>query len=93
MDDSTNIPAVSLEDTALITLDRIPVPGACRVVSISAPALVRKRLLALGFIPSTRIEAVRAAPLGDPVEYRIKGYNISLRKEDARLITVTTGAA
>jgi ferrous iron transport protein A len=53
---------------------------------------VRQRLLALGFIPGASIVAVRAAPLGDPVEYRIKGYNISLRKEDARMVLVTTEA-
>ena len=77
----------------MTTLDCIAPPASCRVVGISAPAIVRKRLLALGFVPGTLIEAVRAAPLGDPVEYQIKGYGISLRKEDARLISVTSGGA
>jgi ferrous iron transport protein A len=56
---------------------------------VSANGPVRRRLLALGFVPGVLIESVRAAPLGDPVEYRIKGYCISLRKEDAEAITVT----
>jgi ferrous iron transport protein A len=77
----------------LTTLDCIAPPASCRVAGIAAPASVRKRLLALGFIPGSVIEAVRAAPLGDPVEYRIKGYCISLRKEDARFISVTQGGA
>ena len=77
----------------MTTLDCITPPASCRVVGISAPAIVRKRLLALGFVPGSAIEAVRAAPLGDPVEYRIRGYCISLRKEDARLISVTSGGA
>ena len=77
----------------MTTLDCIAPPASCRVVGISAPAIVRKRLLALGFVPGSVIEAVRAAPLGDPIEYRVKGYCISLRKEEARLISVTTGEA
>jgi ferrous iron transport protein A len=77
---------------ALTTLDRILPPGTCRVVSVTAPAPVRKRLLALGFVPGAIVEAVRAAPLGDPVEFRVKGYSLSLRKEEARLITVAPGS-
>ena len=93
MDDSERKTGSTTSREPVSTLDTISPPGSCRVVGISAPAMVRKRLLALGFIPGASIEAVRAAPLGDPVEYRIKGYCISLRKEDARLIMVTTGAA
>jgi len=77
----------------VITLDRIAPPGTCRVVMVPARGTVRQRLLALGFVPGTIIEAVRAAPLGDPIEYRVKGACISLRKEDARLISVTPGDA
>jgi ferrous iron transport protein A len=77
----------------VITLDRIAPPGTCHVVMIPARGPIRQRLLALGFVPGAVIEAVRAAPLGDPVEYRVKGCCISLRKEDARLISVTAGGA
>jgi len=72
----------------ITTLDQVLPPGRCRVVSVSATGSFRRRLLALGFIPGTPIESVRVAPLGDPVEYRIKGYYISLRKEDARSVSV-----
>lgn len=75
------------------TLDRILPPNTCRVVAVPARGPVRRRLLALGFVPGAIIESVRAAPLGDPVEYRIKGYCISLRKEDAKLISVTPAGA
>jgi ferrous iron transport protein A len=91
MDDQGKKLSLKENDRDVTTLDRIEPPASCRVVGISAPAIVRKRLLALGFVPGSVIEALRAAPLGDPVEYRIKGYCISLRKEDARLITVALG--
>ena len=73
------------------TLDKVPPPGECRVVAVPARGPFRTRLLAMGFVPGAGIEVLRAAPLGDPVEYRVKGYCISLRKEEARLISVSTG--
>ncbi len=82
-------PEGALPVDCVITLDRILPPGTCHVVMVPARGPVRQRLLALGFVPGAIIEAVRAAPLGDPIEYRVKGCNISLRKEDARLISVT----
>ena len=78
-----------LVEGEITTLDQVLPPETCRVVSVTATGSFRRRLLALGFIPGTPIESVRVAPLGDPVEYKIKGYYISLRKEDARFITVT----
>jgi ferrous iron transport protein A len=73
----------------ITTLDRILPSKTCHVISVSARGPIRQRLLAFGFVPGAVVEAVRAAPLGDPVEYRIKGYCLSLRKEDARHISVT----
>ncbi|MFA5294793.1 MAG: FeoA family protein [Methanoregulaceae archaeon] len=74
----------------LTTLDKVPPPTRCRVVSVPARGPIRKRLLAMGFVPGTGVEVLRAAPLGDPVEYRVKGYCISLRREEAKLISVST---
>jgi ferrous iron transport protein A len=73
----------------LTTLDRILPPSTCHVSSVLARGPIRQRLMAFGFVPGTVVEAVRAAPLGDPVEYKVKGCCISLRREDARLISVT----
>lgn len=78
---------------SVTTLDRIVPPGTCRVVMVPARGPIRQRLLAFGFVPGAVVEAVRTAPLGDPVEYRVKGCTISLRKEDARLISVTPDGA
>jgi ferrous iron transport protein A len=91
MEDTKNSPSPSPQADGVTTLDRIPPPGTSHVVMVSAMGPVRRRLLALGFVPGAIIESVRAAPLGDPIEYRIKGYCISLRKEDARAILVTPG--
>ncbi|MDP3563648.1 MAG: FeoA family protein [Methanoregula sp.] len=93
MELSKEIPVGSTTRDSITTLDQILPPGTCHVVSVLAPGPVRKRLFALGFVPGAVVEAVRAAPLGDPVEYRVKGYFLSLRKEEARLISVACGSA
>lgn len=74
----------------LTTLDQVPPPGWCRVVAVPARGSIRKRLLAMGFVPGSRVDVLRTAPLGDPIEYRVKGYCISLRKEEAKLVSVST---
>lgn len=73
---------------ATTTLDRIDIACRCRVVGVRASGALRKRLLAMGMVPGADVEAVRAAPLGDPVEYRVKGYALSLRRAEAGLIEV-----
>jgi len=45
-------------------------------------------MLAMGMVPGAGVEVIRAAPLGDPVEYRVKGYCLSLRRAEAGLVEV-----
>ncbi|MFW9996214.1 MAG: ferrous iron transport protein A [Candidatus Odinarchaeota archaeon] len=49
---------------------------------------IRKDLLELGFLPGTVIERLRTAPLADPIEFKLRGFNISLRKVDADRIVI-----
>ena len=48
----------------------------------------QKRLMDMGIVKGAKIKVIRKAPLGDPVEFSLKGYNLSLRKEDASAIWV-----
>ena len=59
---------------------------ACRFVGRGV--LTRNRLLDLGLVPSTVVEAIRKSPAGDPVAYKIRGAVIALRSEESRHITV-----
>lgn len=67
-------------------------PGAKGVIEgfSNAPADYRRRLLTLGVTPGTAFEVVRVAPLGDPVEIRVRGSFISVRKDEAEVLTVRT---
>ncbi len=64
-------------------------PGAgARVAAVDGSTAVGRRLLDLGFVPGTDVRVVRRAPLGDPVEYELRGYRVCLRRAEALRIHV-----
>ncbi len=50
------------------------------------------RLLEMGFVPGVEVALIKKAPLGDPLELRLRGYHVSLRKAEARAVRVEVGA-
>lgn len=58
------------------------------VTSIDVPIESRGRLLEMGLLVGTPVELIRYAPMGDPVEIKVRGYHLSLRKNEAQLIQV-----
>ena len=59
-----------------------------RIVKIGGGGGLRRRLLDMGLVSGSEVEMERVAPLGDPIEIKVKGYNLSLRKEEADGIQV-----
>jgi len=59
-----------------------------KIVGISGGGNVHRRLLDMGLVSGSEIEMLGVAPLGDPIEIKVKGYNLSLRKEEAASIKV-----
>ena len=59
-----------------------------RIVSVGGASTTAQRLLELGLVPGTAVEVVRFAPLGDPIEVKVRGYALSLRRDDARCVCV-----
>jgi ferrous iron transport protein A len=58
-----------------------------KITAISKSA-ARKKMLSLGLIPGTIVEIIRVAPLGDPMEIKVKGYEISIRESDWKTLTL-----
>jgi DtxR family Mn-dependent transcriptional regulator len=58
------------------------------VVRVGGKGRARRRMMDMGLVPGSDVEVVRAAPLGDPIEFTVKGYSLSLRKAEAKAITV-----
>ena len=63
----------------------------CRgsVVTVGGDPEIRRRLLEMGFCNGAAVEVIRRAPLGDPIEFRLRGYCLSLRDEQARHIRIS----
>jgi len=70
------------------TLNQLEPGERATIIKVGGEGPVRRRILDMGVVRGADIEVVRVAPLGDPVEFRIKGYNLSLRKSEAQNIQV-----
>ena len=69
-------------------LTSLPVGAHAVVTAVEVPPEQRGRLLEMGLLVGTTVELVRFAPLGDPVEIKVRGYHLSLRKHEAEQILV-----
>lgn len=58
------------------------------VVRVEAMGAIRMRLLEMGFVPGVKLKVQKLAPLGDPMELVIKGYHLTLRREEGDCILV-----
>ncbi|NAS89098.1 iron transporter [ANME-1 cluster archaeon AG-394-G21] len=64
-------------------------PGdTCKVTHVGGSGGERRRMMDMGIVRGSRIEVVRKAPMGDPVEFLLRGYNLTLRKQEAEVIRV-----
>lgn len=59
-----------------------------RIIKVGGRRGIRRRLLDMGIVSGAMVEVQRVAPLGDPVEIRVKGYDLALRKEEAANIQI-----
>lgn len=69
-------------------LSDLSVGNRGRVTRMEVPQADRPRLMEMGLLVGTTVELVRFAPLGDPVEIKVRGYRLSLRRHEAELIWV-----
>mgnify|MGYP002562154579 CR=1 FL=1 len=72
------------------TLRETKIGGTVRVVKLHGAGAVRRRIMDMGITKGSRIYIRKVAPLGDPVEVTVRGYELSVRKEDAKCVLVET---
>ena len=70
------------------TLREIPVGKSAKVVKLHGSGAIKRRIMDMGITRGTEIYVRKVAPLGDPIELNVRGYELSLRKADAELIEV-----
>ena len=74
-----------------MTLNELPVGKAAVITKVGGAGALRCRLLDMGLIPKTKIVITKVAPMGEPIELRLRGYTLTIRIEDAKNIEVKEG--
>ncbi|MBO8413931.1 MAG: ferrous iron transport protein A [Firmicutes bacterium] len=77
-----------MEETNELTLEKLAVGDYATVVTIKGEGQVRRRLFDMGITPGAEIYLRKKAPLGDPIEINIRGYELTLRKVEANAVVV-----
>lgn len=70
------------------TLREIKIGKTCKVVKLHGEGAVRRRIMDMGITKGVEIYVRKVAPLGDPMEINVRGYELSLRKADCEMIEV-----
>ena len=70
------------------TLKMVPVGSSCKVIKLHGEGPVKRRIMDMGITKGVDIYVRKVAPLGDPMELNVRGYDLSVRKGDAQLIEV-----
>jgi len=71
-----------------MTLDQMPIGSTAVIRAVGGQGALRRRLLDMGLTPNTRVTLRKTAPMGDPVELYLRGYSLTLRKEEGAKIIV-----
>lgn len=71
-----------------MTLDQLKVGKSSVIISVGGSGALRRRLLDMGITPRTKVMVRKVAPMGDPMEIQIRGYELTLRQEDAKKIVI-----
>ena len=71
-----------------MTLDQLPIGQEAIITAVGGQGELRCRFLDMGLIPKTRVRMQKVAPMGDPMEIRLRGYELTIRREDAAKITI-----
>ncbi len=79
-----------LSTTDELSLAKLPIGAQARVLAVNGSGAIARRLMEMGVVPGAPVRVIKAAPLGDPLEIRVRGYHLALRRTEAQTITVAT---
>lgn len=71
-----------------MTIDDLQIGQCGTVTHVGGEGALRLRFLDMGLIPGTKICLQKVAPMGDPIQIRLRGYELTIRREDARMIGI-----
>jgi len=70
------------------TLESLPIGACARVRRVGGSGTLRRRLMDMGIVTGAQVLLVRHAPLGDPLQIHVRGYDLALRRAEAKLVEV-----
>ena len=71
-----------------MTIDDLKIGQSGRIAQVGGDGALRLRFLDMGLIPGTVVKLQKIAPMGDPIQIQVRGYELTIRREDARRITL-----
>src|SRR5215203_6031196 len=73
---------------AAVSLDALEAGQHARVLAVRGSGAVARRLMEMGVVPGAPVRVIKAAPLGDPLEVRVRNYHLALRRSEAQTVSV-----
>ncbi|MCO5214937.1 MAG: ferrous iron transport protein A [Thermomicrobiales bacterium] len=73
----------------MTTLRDLSIGEVCKIQRVIGDGEIKRRIVAMGLTRGTTVRVTNVAPLGDPLELQVRGYQLSVRKDDAARIEVT----
>jgi len=71
-----------------MTLEELKIGQKAKIIAVNGQGALRRRLLDMGLTPHTEVMVRKVAPMGDPIEIHLRGYELTIRIEDAKEIEV-----
>ena len=72
-----------------MTLTNLPKDTNAKVISVNGNNAISRRLMEMGVVPGVSVKVIKTAPFGDPMEIRLRGYSLAVRKSEADTIEVS----
>ncbi|MET0648028.1 MAG: ferrous iron transport protein A [Pyrinomonadaceae bacterium] len=72
----------------VVALDALEAGTPARVFAVRGSGALARRLMEMGFVPGAPVRVIKAAPLGDPLEVRVRNYHLALRRSEAQTVSV-----
>lgn len=73
----------------IMNLAKLSIGKEAKVTKINGNNAITRRLMEMGVVPGVSVKIIKAAPFGDPIEVRVRGYSLAMRKNEAETIEVS----
>ncbi len=83
---------IFVSEIITMNLTNLPIGAKGTVLAVNGSSRITKRLMEMGVVPGVSVRVIKSAPFGDPLEIRVRGYNLAMRKSEADSIEVSSNS-